>query len=232
MTADKGETMITRKIVIATVVVFVGVFFTVAETLAQAKSKPKVTYYSVRPNTVMKVKMDETVTSKTARKGDEFTVTLAEPVYSSGGVVLAPTGSKIMATITSVKKAVRDGEPGMIDVRFTRLVLPNKRAANINGSLTSLDEGDTKSDNEGGAKVSKTRRRNLKFIGGGGGGGALIGALAGGGKGALIGGIIGAGGGLLAKLATKGDDAVIKKGNEFGVIVNRGFSLPRYRGVR
>ena len=225
-------TNLKRTLIATLVVMLLGIATNVspAQTKrASAKKKPTVTYYSVKANKVIRVRMDETITSKTAKRGDTFSVTVREPVYSSSGLVLVPVGSTINASVTAVKKAVRDGEPGMIDVQFTGIALPNGRKIRFNGSLTSLDEGDTKSDSEGTAKVTKTRRRSVKFIGGGAGGGVLIGALAGGGKGALIGGIVGAGGGLLAKLITKGDDAVIKKGVEFGVIVNRAFKLPKYR---
>ena len=46
-----------------------------------------------------------------------------------------------------------------------------------------------------------------------GGGGAAIG----GGKGALIGGLLGAGGGFLGERYTKGEEATVKSGTEFGV---------------
>ncbi len=51
---------------------------------------------------------------------------------------------------------------------------------------------------------------------------------AGGGKGAAIGAGVGAVGGLIAKKMSKGPDAEVKSGTEFGVILNKGISLPRY----
>ncbi len=74
------------------------------------------------------------------------------------------------------------------------------------------------------------KNRKIIFIGGGGAGGALIGAIVGGGKGALIGGIIGGVGGLLGDRLTKGEEATVKAGTEFGVYINQAFYLTEVFG--
>jgi hypothetical protein len=75
------------------------------------------------------------------------------------------------------------------------------------------------------------KHRKVVFIGGGGVGGAVLGGALGGPKGALIGGIIGAGAGLLGEKFTKGEEAEVRSGTEFGVYLNQAVSLPRYREV-
>ena len=74
----------------------------------------------------------------------------------------------------------------------------------------------------------KMKNRKIIFIGGGGAGGAVLGAAIGGGKGALIGGILGAAGGLLGERFTKGEEAQVKSGTEFGVYLNQAVSMPRW----
>lgn len=197
-------------------------------TFAEAQVRKKVTYYPVKTGTVLRVRIDSTLNSKSARPGDTFQTRLVDPVYSSRGVLVIPDGSTINGRVTAAKPATRNGNPGTIDVAFTSVVLPNGRRATINGTLTDLDSGETRSDNEGSASVGKTRHRNVKFIGGGAAGGAVIGALAGGGTGALIGAGVGAAGGYIFKKLSKGDNAEVKRGTEFGVYLNRAISLPRY----
>jgi hypothetical protein len=196
---------------------------------AQAKKK-KVVYYSVKAGTVFRVRIDESLNSKTARAGDTFKTTTRDPIYSSGGVVLIPAGSTIYGRVASATPAAKDGKPGNIDVRFTSLKLPNGRKATISGMLTDLDSKGTSSDNEGGASAKKTSHRNAKFIGGGAAGGLIIGGIAGGGKGAAIGAGVGAVGGFIGKKMLKGPEAEVKSGTEFGVYLNRAISLPRYSG--
>lgn len=203
----------------------VGLAFHSAD--AQTKKK-KIIYYSIKTGTTFRVRMENEISSKSARVGDTFRTTTVDPVYSSGGVMLVPAGSTIYGRVTAVKAATKDGNPGTIDVGFTSINLPNKRRAAINGTLTALESGETKSDAEGTASVQKTKNRNLKFIGGGAAGGAIIGGIAGGGSGAAIGAGVGALGGFIAKKLSKGDEAEVKPGTEFGVILNRSISLPRY----
>jgi hypothetical protein len=188
-------------------------------------------YYSVPANQTMHVRLNQELDSETARVGDTFTSTLIDPVYSKGGVLLAPQGSIVSGAVTNVQRARKNGEPATLDVQFTSLKLPNGRRVAINGSLTDLSTSNSSSDNEGTVSANKTSKRKLKFIGGGAAGGALIGAIAGGGKGLLIGAGVGAlTGGVTGRLK-KGHEVKVKSGTEFGVILNRSFVLPRYVGA-
>ena len=196
-------------------------------TSAQAKKK-RIVYYSVKAGTVVRVRLEQKLSSKTSHSGEAFRTTTRDPIYSSGGVVLIPAGSTVHGVVSSAIPAKKDGHPGSIDVRFTSITLPNKHHSAISGMLVSLEAGGTTSDNEGSAVGKKTTKRNLKFIGGGAAGGAVIGAIAGGGKGALIGAGIGAIGGFIGKKLKKGNEAEVKSGTEFGVYLNRSVSLPRY----
>ena len=184
--------------------------------------------YTVSSGTIVRVRMNNTISSKTARVGNTFTSTVTEPVYSSNGVVVIPVGSTVTGRVDTVIPAGQGGKPGQIDAHFTSIRLPNGRARAINGSLTDLSAGKTVSDNEGGVSGKKMGNRKTIFIGGGAAGGAVLGAAIGGGKGALIGAILGGGGGFLGEKLTKGPEAEVKSGTEFGVYLNQAISMPRF----
>src|SRR5919112_155198 len=84
-------------------------------------------------------------------------------------------------------------------------------------------------DTEGTVTGKGIRKRDAVFIGGGAATGALIGAIAGGGKGAAIGAILSGGLGTGARVYEKEQDAEVRSGTEFGVILNRAVSLPEFR---
>ena len=187
---------------------------------------PAIQYYTVPTDTVIRVRMNESLNSGTARIGDRFTANVVEPVYGgSSGVEVVPVGSKIGGRVTQVNRAGKR-TPGNITVAFDSVTLPNGRTAVINGSLTSLEADNVNADNEGTVKGGSNRKRDAIFIGGGVGAGAIIGGIAGGGKGAVIGGILGGALGTGARVLEKEKEAEVKSGTEFGVILNRPVSLP------
>lgn len=190
--------------------------------------RPAIPVYTVDNGTILRAKMNQTLSSKTATAGSTFTARITEPVYSSSGVIVIPEGSTLTGRVDSVKPARKGGKVGEIDVTFTSIRLPNGKVRAINGSLTDLDSKSAKSDNEGTASGDKTKYRKVIFIGGGGVGGAVLGGVIGGGKGALIGGILGGVGGLIAETQTKGEEATVKSGTEFGVFVNQAFTMPKF----
>ena len=194
-------------------------------------ARPTVRLYRVEKGESFRVRMNETISSKTARVGDKFTTTVTEPVYSSTGVVVIPVGSTVTGRVDSVTAAKKGGDPGSISANFVEVRLPNGTRRAINGSLTNLDTKKAKSDNEGTASGDDRKNDKLIFIGGGAAGGAILGGAVGGGKGALIGGILGAGAGLLGERFTKGEDAEVKSGTEFGIYLNQSISLPKFTEV-
>lgn len=201
------------------------------EVLPQVRKKTvrkTVVQYTVPTGTRVRVRINESLSSKTARVGDRFTTTVREPVYSAKGVLLIPVGSVINGRVNAVRPAQKGGDPGTIDVGFTSLTLPNGKVKIINGSLYDLAADKSTSDNEGTATGRTMKNRKLIFIGGGAAGGAVIGAMIGGRKGAVIGGLLGAGAGLVGERLTHGAEAEVRSGDEFGVILNRSVLLPRW----
>ncbi len=187
-----------------------------------------VTLYRVEDGQRFRVRMNETISSKTARVGDRFTTTVTEPVYSETGVIVIPTGSTVTGRVDSVRTAKKGGDPGSIDVSFVEVRLPNGTRRAINGSLTDLNTKQAKSDAEGSASGDDRKNDKLIFVGGGAAGGAILGGAIGGGKGALIGGILGGLGGLAGERFTKGEEAEVRSGTEFGIYLNQSISLPKY----
>jgi hypothetical protein len=186
---------------------------------------PAPAYYNVTAGQVIQVRMNEQISSETARIGDRFSTTVMIPIYARG-VEVIPAGSTITGRVTSVKRAQRKSKAGWIQVAFVSLQLPNGTTRAINGSLTALQNETATFDEEGQVTGRGSTRRNVVFIGGGAATGALIGAIAGGGKGAGIGAGIGAGLGVAGAYFSKGKEAVVKPGTEFGVVLNQSVSLP------
>jgi len=190
-----------------------------------------VTLYRVENGQRFRVRMNETISSKTTRAGDRFTTTVTEPVYSETGVIVIPTGSTVTGRVDSVRAAKKGGDPGSIDVSFIEVRLPNGTRRAINGSLTDLNTKQAKSDAEGTASGDDRKNDKVIFIGGGAAGGAILGGAIGGGKGALIGGILGGLGGLAGERFTKGEEAEVRSGTEFGIYLNQAISLPKFVGT-
>ena len=183
------------------------------------------TYYTINANQVLRVRMNSQISSETARVGDQFTTTVVDPVYA-GGVEVIPAGSTVTGRVTTVNRASRQRKAGTMGVNFIALHLPNGTSRAINGDLTDISTEGARSDNEGEVSGRSAVKRNVVFIGGGAATGALIGAIAGGGKGAGIGAGVGAGLGAAGALFSKGHEAVVKAGTEFGVVLNQSISLP------
>ena len=190
-----------------------------------AQAAPQPTYYTIRAGQTITVRMNEQLSSETARIGDRFTTTVTIPVHA-GGVEVIPAGSTITGRVTDVRRAERKGKAGWLSVVFISLQLPNGTTRAINGSLTDLTSETVTYDNEGQVAGRSSKKRNVVFIGGGATAGALVGAIAGGGRGAGIGAAVGGGIGVAGAYFKKGKEAVVRPGTEFGVLLNQSIALP------
>jgi peptidoglycan hydrolase-like protein with peptidoglycan-binding domain len=171
---------------------------------------------TVPEDTIISMRLDRSLSSKTSRVGDRFTATVTTPVHIAGRVVI-PAGSVVEGRVTEVTPAKRMSRSGTIAIDFDELVLPDGTRARLVGSLTS-DDPETREQIDDESRVSGGRQdRKAVFVGGGGVVGAVLGGIAGGGKGAVLGGIIGAGAGVAGILLAKGEEAQVPSGTPFGI---------------
>jgi hypothetical protein len=147
-----------------------------AETPAPPAPKPKI----VPAGTVIRVRLNDAIGSKTAQAGQTFTGSVMDPIVVDGRTLI-PAGATVAGEVTDAKSAGRFKGAAELAITIRSVTVggvPHTLAAST-VSQTSTGKG----------------KRSAAMIGGGGGAGALIGGLAGGGKGALIGALAGAGAG-------------------------------------
>ncbi len=200
---------------------------TTTRTVTRTTVEP-VRYYTLNTDQTIRVRLESELNSRTARVGDRFATTVTEPVRSDSGAEVIPVGSKVWGRVATVRRSGRR-TPGNISVTFNSIELPNHASYTINGSLTTLQADSVNADSESTVKGRSNQKRDAVFIGGGAAAGAVIGAIAGGGKGAGIGAIIGGLGGLGGRVYEKEQEAEVKSGTEFGVVLNRSVRLPEYK---
>jgi len=172
--------------------------------------------WTVPESTTISVRMNNSLSSKTARVGDKFSATVAVPVYLNGETVI-PAGAQIEGRVTQVTPAKRMNRSGSIGIDFDQLVFPNGSSTRIEGSLTS-DDPYTRKRIDDESKISGENGKNpVVFVGGSGALGAILGGISGGAKGAAVGGAVGAGIGIASILFSKGEEAQVPAGTPFGV---------------
>ena len=144
--------------------------------------------------TLITVRLGETISTKSAKAGDSFTGTVAEPV-SEGGKVVIPAGSSAEGTVADSKGMGHFKGGALLKIVLTSIT--------VNGNNYQVQTSANSHFAKGKGK------RSAVMIGGGAGLGALIGGLAGGGKGAAIGAGAGAGAGTAGAAFTGNKDIVL-----------------------
>jgi len=168
--------------------------------------------FIVRDGETVVAVLNNDLTTKQAKQGDRFTMTVREPGQYEGAV--------IEGTVGSINQGGRlTGRSGM-SLNFDTIRLRNGqtfRFAGILGSVRTLKGDTVKVDNEGSAQGDNQTTQTLERAGIGTAIGAIIGAIAGGGKGAAIGGIIGAAGGAGSVYVQGKDDLQLPRGTELTI---------------
>lgn len=156
-----------------------------------SQKPPSVT---VAAGTPIKIRTESTLSTKSAKAGDSFRATLAEPLVVDGKV-LAPRDARVEGRVVNSDPGGRVKGLATISVRLTRLHVGDGDVA-INTGVVAR-------------RAHPTKRKDAAEVGIGAGIGAAIGAIAGGGQGAAIGAASGGAAGGGVALATHGDPAVI-----------------------
>jgi hypothetical protein len=164
--------------------------------------------------TNLKVRLEDTLSSKDSRVGDRFTATVLDPVRFNEATV---TGH-----ISSIEKSGKIKGRTSMNLAFDSVRLSDGRSGTLHGYVTRVYGNDSgRADEEGGIESKSRTNQTVKRAGIGAGAGAIIGAIAGGGKGAAIGLILGGAGGA-GSLAIQGSKELrIDSGTEMLVRVTR-----------
>jgi hypothetical protein len=164
--------------------------------------------------TDLKVRINETLSSKESRIGDRFTATVIDPSRFDE--------ARLHGHVSSIQKSGKVKGRTSMNLAFDSVELRDGRKGTLHGYVTRVYGDDAgKADNEGGIESSGRGKQTVKRTGIGAGVGAVIGGIAGGGKGAAIGMIVGGAGGA-GSLAVKGSKELkIESGTEMLVHVTR-----------
>ena len=164
--------------------------------------------------TDLKVRINDTLSSKDSRVGDRFTATVVDPSRFDE--------ARVVGHISSIQKSGKVKGRTSMNLAFDSIELRDGRKGVLHGYVTRVYGDDSgKADNEGGIESGSRTNQTIKRSGIGAGVGAIIGGIAGGGKGAAIGLIVGGAGGA-GSLAVKGSKELkIESGTEMLVHVTR-----------
>lgn len=164
--------------------------------------------------TNLKVRINDTLSSKDSRVGDRFTATVIDPSRFDEATV---TGH-----VSSIQKSGKVKGRTSMNLAFDSVELRDGRRGVLHGYVTRVyGEGSGKADEEGGVESGSRTKQTVKRAGIGATVGAIVGGIAGGGKGAAIGLIIGGAGGA-GSLAVQGSKELkIESGTEMLVHVTR-----------
>lgn len=216
-------------ITLLSVLIFINQFSVgnaAAQTAPQLKPDADNSVYTLPAGTILRVRMDNGISSRSASAGDTFTTTVSEAVRIRS-VEVIPVGTVLEGRIVNVSPAKRGGVSGTISVAFETMKLPGGQVRNIAGEMSELTA------EEGSASVTPaslsgtgSSGTNAVFIAGGAGAGAIVGGLAKGGGGAAIGGAVGAGAGIIASYLKKGSEAIIGTNAELAVLLKQQVILP------
>jgi hypothetical protein len=142
---------------------------------------------AIPQGTRIRIRLDQTLDTKTARPGEPFHATLDAPIVARGRVVV-PRGTPFTGVVAAAKSSGRFRGRAVLDLRL--------RSFRLHGQTYRI----TTSAN---TRVSGSHKeRNLVLMGGVPAAGTGIGALAGGGTGALIGAGAGAAAGTTTAFFT------------------------------
>ena len=158
--------------------------------------------------TSLRIRMDDTLTSRDSFEGDPFSATVVdEGAYQ---------GARVYGTILTIDQSGRyRGHTTMI-LGFNRLVMPDGRRAAISAEIVKLYHAPSGEfvDVEGAIESGGRGKKTFLHTGIGAGAGALLGGIFGGGEGAGIGAVIGGVGGLGTTAFTGPQDIRLDRGIE------------------
>ena len=164
--------------------------------------------------TDLKVRLNDTLSTKDSRIGDRFTATVIDPSRFDE--------ARLSGRVSSIQKSGKVKGRTSMNLAFDSIEMQDGRRGVLHGYVTRVYGDDAgKADDEGGVESGSRTKQTVKRAGIGATVGAIVGGIAGGGKGAAIGLIIGGAGGA-GSLAVQGSKELkLESGTEMLVRVTR-----------
>jgi hypothetical protein len=186
---------------------------------------------ALEPGTVIPVKLNDELSSNNSSEGDTFTarVDTSREAYNS---IL--NGATVQGEVTQATQK-NGNNPGTLQVKFTRINLPDGTTYPIDGKPTSLDSKNLKVNSDGTFQVKNyNKNQSLTYAGIGAGAGALLSILGNHGQikieDLLLGGGLGYGAGELLK-NKQVHDVDLQPGTSMGVLLGDRVYFHRRRPV-
>jgi hypothetical protein len=165
---------------------------------------------TIPEGTSLVVRLQDEVSSRTARPEDRVEATLSRSIRVDTGVAV-PQGARVVGHIRDVEQADRALKGAKLDLTFDTLILDDGTRVSVPARVVSLDEGIDK-------------RETAKNTGLGALLGGVVGGLAGGRKGALVGVLVGGAGGAIV---SKGEDVRLPAGTVLTLRLDRPVTVAR-----
>jgi hypothetical protein len=172
--------------------------------------------YTAASGTFLDMAVADTISSRSAKPGQEFTASVVADVKDAAGHVVIPAGSTVHGTIDAVKPAPNPNTSGTLTLSVSSVTIRGTSyplAAHID-SLETVRKG------------RGVTRGDAAKVGGGAAAGAILGRILGGNaKGTVIGGIVGGAAGAAVAAGTKDADIVLPKGAHINATLTQALAV-------
>lgn len=146
----------------------------------------------INEGTLLRVRMQETLSTATTAPGSKFTAEIMEPITNHGRVII-PIGSVLEGQVTSVHAGRRISGAASLHLEPESVTLPDGTMYVVHAQLIDTTLSSFNIDREGTLKRRDRAKETLAVTALATGSGAVAGAMIGGGVGAVVGAGIGAG---------------------------------------
>jgi type IV secretion system protein VirB10 len=203
-----------------------------------AESKPavtpaKATTIEIPAGTKVALRLEQAISTKTAREGDAVYAETTFPVVIDDKILI-PEGTYVQGKISHIQRGGHVKGRAELLIHFTSLIYPSGYTVMLPGALENVPgaEHATMKDSEGTIRQDSDAGKKVETAAKTAGAGATIGGLTGGWKGAGIGGGIGAGVGAAIGMLSRGGDVRLEPGTSVEMVIQRsvpldGSRLPR-----
>jgi type IV secretory pathway VirB10-like protein len=176
--------------------------------ISELPAPPQPTFVEVvvPSSSIIKLNVQTSITSETARVEDRVEARVTRDVIADGRVAI-PAGTRVLGDVTLVERGGKMKDKARLGVRFHTLVLADNTQVPFRTDAIFR---------EGSSPGNEASRK----IGGAAIGGAILGAIIGGAKGAAIGGATGAAGGSAVVMAGDRNAATLPAGTVVTVRLN------------